>query len=120
LEFKLAIIFTCSALLLLSSTTLKATEYDPTRPFNLNSKVLGQKSINKRFVLSSIIHGDGIHTAIINDKIYRVFDYIDDYQITAVNSDSVILRSNTERLKLNVFKRDGFKSKVKINTVVNQ
>jgi MSHA biogenesis protein MshK len=96
-----------------------ASEQDPTKPFEYSNTIIGQKDINKGFVLSSIIHGDGIHTAIINKKIYRIFDYIDEYQITAINSDSVILRSKTERLKLNVFKRAGFTSKVINNTVVN-
>lgn len=70
-------------------------------------------------MLSSIIHGDGIYTVIINKKIYHIFDYIDEYKITAINSDSVILRSKSERLKLNIFKRTGFESKVIKNMVVD-
>ena len=96
-----------------------ATEQDPTKPFEYSNTIIGQKDINKGFVLSSIIHGDGIHTAIINKKIYRIFDYIDEYKITAINSDSVILRSKSERLKLSIFKRTGFESKVIKNMVVN-
>ncbi|KGJ94314.1 hypothetical protein [Colwellia psychrerythraea] len=109
-----------TTVLLLTSPISFAADTDPTRPFGVN----GSGSINllKRdggFVLSSIIHGDGIHTAVINGKIYKMFDYVDEYRITAINSHSVILRSKSKRLKINVFKSKGFKSNVVDNTVAN-
>jgi MSHA biogenesis protein MshK len=63
-------------------------------------------------VLESIIHGDGIHTVVISGKVLKTLDYIGEYQLTAVNDQSVILRSKTERLKLNVFKGSVVKQRV--------
>lgn len=109
-----------ATVILLASPVSFAADVDPTRPFGVNGS--GSTSQLKRdggFVLSSIIHGDGIHTAVINGKIYKMFDYVDEYRITAINSHSVILRSKSKRLKINVFKSKGFKSNVVDNTVAN-
>jgi len=104
---------------LLSSISM-AADIDPTRPFGVNgTDINDQKKSDSGFILSSIIHGDGIHTAVINGKIYKMFDYVGDYRITAINSHSVILRSKAKRLKINIFKRKGFKSNVVENTVAN-
>ncbi|ALO36749.1 hypothetical protein CMT41_16060 [Colwellia sp. MT41] len=97
-----------------------AADIDPTRPFGVSgSGTNHQLKRDGGFLLSSIIHGDGIHTAVINGKIYSMFDYVGEYRITAINSHSVILRSKTKRLKINIFKKTGFKSKVIENTVIN-
>ena len=111
--------------LLVVATTLTlpislAADVDPTRPFGVSGS--GSDSKLKRdggFLLTSIIHGDGIHTAVINGKIYKMFDYVGEYRITAINSHSVILRSKTKRLKINIFKNTGFKSTVVASTVGN-
>ena len=106
--------------IVLASSVSFAGDVDPTRPFGVNGS--GSHNQLKRdggFVLSSIIHGDGIHTAVINGKIYKMFDYVGEYRITAINSHSVILRSKSKRLKINVFKNKGFKSNVVENTVAN-
>ena len=111
--------------LLVVATTLTlpislAADVDPTRPFGVSGS--GSDSQLKRdggFLLTSIIHGDGIHTAVINGKIYKMFDYVGEYRITAINSHSVILRSKTKRLKINIFKNTGFKSTVVASTVGN-
>lgn len=88
-----------------------AEKVDPTRPFGHNPSsavVLGEKEM----VLESIIHGDGIHTVVISGQVLKTFDYIGEYQLTAVNDQSVILRSKTERIKLNVFKSNLVKTSV--------
>ncbi|NQY48591.1 MAG: hypothetical protein HRT50_05725 [Colwellia sp.] len=111
--------------LLVVATTLTlpislAADVDPTRPFGVSGS--GSDSKLKRdggFLLTSIIHGDGIHTAVINGNIYKMFDYVGEYRITAINSHSVILRSKTKRLKINIFKNTGFKSTVVASTVGN-
>ena len=111
--------------LLVVATTLTlpislAADVDPTRPFGVSGS--GSDSKLKRdggFLLTSIIHGDGIHTAVINGNIYKMFDYVGEYRITAINSHSVILRSKTKRLKINIFKNTGFKSTVIASTVGN-
>lgn len=96
-----------------------AADVDPTRPFGVTGSGVNQLKRDDGFLLTSIIHGDGIHTAVINGKIYKMFDYIGEYRITAINSHSVILRSESKRLKINVFKSKGFKSHVIENTAVN-
>ena len=104
----------------LTSASSLAADVDPTRPFGVSGS--GSDSQLKRdggFLLTSIIHGDGIHTAVINGKIYKMFDYVGEYRITAINSHSVILRSKTKRLKINIFKNTGFKSTVVASTVGN-
>ena len=104
-----------------SMTSMKssAASVDPTRPFGVSGSGSSQLKSEESFKLTSIIHGDGIHTAVINGKIYKMFDYVGEYRITAINSHSVILRTESKRLKINVFKSDGFKSHVIENTVVN-
>lgn len=97
----------------LTSPVSVAADVDPTRPFGVSSSSSNNPlKPNTGFVLSSIIHGNGIHTAVINGKIYKMFDYVGEYRITAINSYSVILRSKSKRLKINVFKSKGFKSSV--------
>ncbi len=103
----------------LTSSVILAADVDPTRPFGVSDSGSHNQKREDSFVLSSIIHGDGIHTAVINGKIYKMFDYVGEYRITAINSHSVILRSKSKRLKINVFKSKGFKSNVVENTVAN-
>ncbi len=85
------------------SQGLQAVSVDPTRPFgqaSSNSAV----SKEEKLVLESIVHGDGIHTVVINGKVLKPQEKIGQYRLVAVNNDSVILRSETERLKLYLFK----------------
>ncbi len=96
-----------------------AASVDPTRPFGASGTGPGQLKRDGGLKLTSIIHGDGIHTAVINGKIYKMFDYVGEYRITAINSHSVILRSKSKRLKVNIFKHKGFKSNVVATAVAN-
>ena len=104
----------------LTATENWAKNIDPTRPFGQASSG-GSAYVQTEggFILTSIIHGDGIHTAVINGKIYQMFDYIGEYRITAINSHSVILRSEAKRLKIFVFNTKGFKSNVVEDMVAN-
>ena len=117
-------LFLSAGLIVVATTLISpislAADVDPTRPFGVSGS--GSDSKLKRdggFLLTSIIHGDGIHTAVINGKIYNMFDYVGEYRITAINSHNVILRSKTKRLKINIFKNTGFKSTVVASTVGN-
>lgn len=75
---------------------------DPTKPFAGGStSSVGPQQVE--LVLKSIIHGDGIHTVIINNQLMKVGDSIGEYKLIAVNNNSVILRSNEERKKLFLF-----------------
>lgn len=76
---------------------------DPTSPFGKGVAKQLDESEDK-LVLESIIHGEGIHTAVINGKVLKPLETIGQYRLVAVNDDSVVLRSETERLKLYVFK----------------
>ena len=94
------------------TTQLSAAQFDPTRPFGKSTSSTGAPG-GKAMVLESIIHGDGIHTVVISGKVLKTFDYIGEYQLTAVNDQSVILRSKSKRLKLTIFKSNI----VKVNVV---
>lgn len=94
---------------LFSSLTLWAADIDPTKPFGQGSSQSLVKDENK-LVLESIIHGEGIHTAVVNGKVLRVNQSIGQYRLVAVNDDSVVLRSETERLKLYVNKASVLKN----------
>jgi MSHA biogenesis protein MshK len=107
-----------SVIILLLPIQSMATDTDPTGPFGVSGNN-GSLSPNGGLQLTSIIHGDGIHTAVINGKIYKMFDYVGEYRITAIISHSVIMRSKTKRLKIDIFKHQGFKSNVVENTVAN-
>jgi len=80
-----------------------AAKVDPTRPFGHKASATIELD-GKKMVLESIIQGDGINTVVISGKVLKIFDYIGEYQLTAVNEQSVILQSKKRRLKLNVFK----------------
>jgi MSHA biogenesis protein MshK len=92
------------------SITEVLAETDPTRPFG-PSATSSVTANEKKLVLESIIHGDGVNTAIINGKVLKTLDHIGEYQLTAVNAQSVILQSKTQRLKLRVFKSNILKIK---------
>ncbi len=82
---------------------MQAASVDPTRPFDQSASKGALPGKNK-LVLESIVHGNGIHTVVINGKVLKPKETIGQYQLLAVNDDSVILQSATERLKLYVFK----------------
>ena len=87
--------------LFLSGVTSAAT--DPTQPFGRGA--IGSAPVEKinQMKLESIIHGNGVHTVIINGKLLKVGDYIGDFKLVAVNDKSVVLRSEDERKKLHIF-----------------
>ncbi|TPH17807.1 hypothetical protein [Litorilituus lipolyticus] len=94
---------------LVFSLTLWAANIDPTKPFGQGSSQSLVKDESK-LVLESIVHGEGIHTAVVNGKVLRVNQSIGEYRLIAVNDDSVVLRSETERLKLYVHKASVLKN----------
>lgn len=97
------------------ATQTFAAQFDPTRPFGHRSASAVTPG-GKKMVLESIIHGDGIHTVVISGKVLKTLDYIGEYQLTAVNNQSVILRSKTKRLKLTIFKSSIVKPSVANNS----
>ena len=107
-KFTALFIFLCG---LLCTVTQVLADTDPTRPFD-HSATSSHTPNDQKLVLESIIHGDGVHTVVINGEVLKTFDHIGEYQLTAVNDQSVILRSKTKQLKLHVFKSDLVKVKV--------
>lgn len=107
-KFATLLLLVCS---FICSITKVLADTDPTRPFG-HSAALSATPNGKKLVLESIIHGDGIHTVVINGKVLKTLDYIGEYQLTAVNDQSVILRSKTQSLKLHMFKSNVVKIKV--------
>jgi len=93
------------SLSLLFSAAAYSAKVDPTGPFGHRGSSL-QMATEKKLVLESIIHGDGIHTVVINGKVMKLNDTIGGYRLTAVNDKSVVLRSDTQRIKLHVFKEN--------------
>ena len=93
------------------SAQIAAAEVDPTRPFGHSVSSTATPG-GKKMVLESIIHGDGIHTVVISGKVLKTFDYIGEYQLTAINDQSVILRSKTTRLKLTIFNPNIVKTRI--------
>ncbi|PHR84243.1 MAG: hypothetical protein COA59_08255 [Colwellia sp.] len=108
--FKLTSLF-IFVFVVICSINQALADTDPTRPFGY-SATSSVTPDGKKLVLESIIHGNGVHTAVINGKVLKTFDHIGEYQLTAVNDHSVILRSKTQRLKLHVFKSNVVKIKV--------
>jgi len=82
-----------------------AATVDPTKPFGQGAALSNDSKVTNKLILQSIIHGDGIHTAVINGKIIKPNEYIGQYRLVAINDASVVLRSDDERLKLYVFKQ---------------
>ena len=109
--FKSNNIFLLLFVVALMAGETSAAKVDPTRPFGHKASSTATPS-SKKMVLESIIHGDGIQTVVISGKVLKAFDYIGEYQLTTVNEQSVILRSETQRLKLNIFKDSVVKTSV--------
>tara|TARA_B110001454_G_C12569269_1_gene371173 strand:+ start:208 stop:546 length:339 start_codon:yes stop_codon:yes gene_type:complete len=109
--FKFTFAPLCLCIIVLMTAQVSAAQVDPTRPFG-QSVASMVTSDGKKMVLESIIHGDGIHTVVISGKVLKTFDHIGEYQLTAVNDQSVILRSKTKRLKLTIFKSNIVKTSV--------
>jgi len=111
LVFKFSYAFLALFVVVLMTSQASAAKVDPTRPFGHKASSTATAS-GKKMVLESIIHGDGINTVVISGKVLKPFDYIGEYQLTAINVQSVILRSKTQRLKLNIFKGSVVKTSV--------
>lgn len=93
------------------ASQVSAAENDPTRPFG-HSASSTEVMDGKEMVLESIIRGDGIQTVVISGNVLKMLDYIGEYQLTAVNDESVILRSKERRLKLTIFKGNIVKASI--------
>jgi hypothetical protein len=92
-------------MLVLTINTVYAEKRDPTRPFG--HKVTSSVASNdKKMILESIIHGNGVSSVIISGQLLKKLDYIGEYQLTVINEKSVILRNAVESITLTIFKHD--------------
>lgn len=80
-------------------------EVDPTKPFNnIHSGSANTVTVNQEQLrLDSIIHGNNVHTAVINGALLKVGDNIGEYTLVAVNDKSVVLSAEGERKELAIF-----------------
>ena len=80
-----------------------SAKVDPTRPF-------GHKGLTtitpegKALVLESIISGDGVKTVVVSGNILKMHDYIGEYQLIEVKTQSVVLSSESDQVELTLFK----------------
>lgn len=79
-----------------------AQDVDPTKPLSISNSA-GIENIKKGLVLETIIYSSKNKSAIISGKLMKVGDFIGEHELITVNSSSVILRSDDERLKLSMF-----------------
>ena len=82
---------------------ISAQGVDPTKPLQGYSLTDNNFIGEKKLVLEAIIHGDSVHTVVINKKTLKVGDSINEHRLVAVNDDSVVLRTDTETIKLYIF-----------------
>ena len=74
---------------------------DPTKPFT--RAALDKESVEKNLKLYSIIIGDSEPKAIINQKVMKVGDSLDEFKIIKINKSKVVLKSSTETIELSLF-----------------
>ena len=79
-----------------------AQNIDPTKPLSASSRA-GIAEVKKGLNLETIIHSSKNKSAIISGKLMKIGDYIGEHELIVVNPSNVILRSDTERLKLSMF-----------------
>lgn len=83
--------------------SVNAKGIDPTKPLSgydtTENNVIG----GSKLVLEAIIHGHKVHTAVINSQTLNVGDTIMEHRLVAVNDHSVVLRTESETIKLYIF-----------------
>ena len=79
-----------------------AQEIDPTRPLFGASETVNKK-VNQTIKLQSIVNNGQDLTVVINGKLLKVGDRIEQYQLEKINNNSVVLSSPEKRLELSLF-----------------
>ena len=95
-------IMTLLILLSLSTLSSAALLKDPTEPANLTPEV---KLAETEFNLQAIVVSEKHSYAVINDKIMKVGDKLNDKRIKSINSYSVTLSNEKEEVILVLFGR---------------
>lgn len=79
-----------------------AQQTDPTRPFSGGSEAVNKIAV-QRMKLQSIVENGQDLTVVINGKLLKVGDRIEQYQLEKINKNSVVLTSADKRLELSLF-----------------
>lgn len=79
-----------------------AQQADPTRPLTGASEVVSKKAA-QRMKLQSIVENGQDLTVVINGKLLKIGDRIEQYQLEKINKNSVVLTSPDKRLELSLF-----------------
>jgi len=88
---------------LIFATTAVGQTLDPTKPFSYSASSGKSANSETKLVLESIIHGDEVHTVVISGQIVKMGEMVNNHKLVAVNTDNVLLRSDTETLRLHLF-----------------
>lgn len=98
--YKLLSIITVLIFLPLSHAV--AQEVDPTRPLFGESQASSNK-VTQAIELQSIINNGQQLTVVINGRLLKVGDKIEQYQLKKINKNSVVLSSTDKHLELSLF-----------------
>lgn len=95
------ILFLC--LLVSVNVTAKTSLVDPTKPLHFKSAVHKKKQIAALPKLQSILDDGKQRRAILNNQLYKTGQWIGEYQITAINRDTLFLRDKKRLYKLSLY-----------------
>ncbi|GHE99095.1 hypothetical protein [Thalassotalea profundi] len=79
-----------------------AQEVDPTRPLS-GSSTVAYHHVKSTMQLQSIVDNGEHSTVIINGKVLKVGDRIEQYQLKQINKKNVVLSSPDKHLELSLF-----------------
>ena len=76
---------------------------DPTKPLSGSPQASKMIKKNQRLQLETVIHNANADIVIINGIKLTLNEYINEYQLVAINEKSVVLRSPLKQLELSIF-----------------
>lgn len=79
---------------------------DPTKPLNYRASTTQKSSRPALPKLSSILIADNEHTAILNDQLYRVGNWVNGYEIKKIEEDGILLRYKEKLYRLNLYSKN--------------
>ncbi|MGB1197572.1 MAG: hypothetical protein ACPG46_00910 [Thalassotalea sp.] len=85
------------------STTVTAQEVDPTRPLSASGQVGSEIKTITVMQLQSIVDSEKALTVVINGKVLKLGDRIEQYQLKKINKKSVVLSAADKRLELSLY-----------------
>ncbi len=89
-------------LLLFLPQNANSQQVDPTKPFGIVASTNSREE-GSAVVLQSIIHNNKLSKAIINDRVLKVGDTFNGFELIAINANGVVLDSPQGRMELSLF-----------------